>query len=62
MNKNDLLTTLFTSLLVENADTLLPVAWDLAQQHPFLALISGIWVFKQFQNKKVNDKKDKTLD
>ncbi|MCR6465159.1 hypothetical protein NXB04_20865 [Bacillus paranthracis] len=62
MNKNDILTTLLTSLLVENADSLLPVAWDLAQQHPFLALISGIWVFKQFQNKKVNDKKDKTLD
>ncbi|BCC80221.1 hypothetical protein BC30090_p315 (plasmid) [Bacillus cereus] len=62
MNKNDFLTTLLTSLLLENADALLPVAWDLAQQHPFLALISGIWVFKQFQKKKTNDKKDETLD
>jgi hypothetical protein len=35
MNKNDFLTTLLTSLLLENADALLPVAWDLAQQHPF---------------------------
>ncbi|HFJ9374840.1 TPA: hypothetical protein ACGW7B_005517 [Bacillus nitratireducens] len=62
MNKNDILTTLLTTLLVENADSLLPVAWDLAQQHPFLALITGIWGIQQFRNKKTDSKKDKTSD
>lgn len=62
MNKNDLLTTLLTSLLVENADALLPVAWDLAQQHPFLTLVAAAWGIKQLHGKKSDNPKDKTLD
>ncbi|MED1092180.1 hypothetical protein [Bacillus paramycoides] len=62
MNKNDILTSLLTSLLVENADALLPELMDLAQQHPFLTLVATIWGIKQLHGKKSNNEKDKTLD
>ncbi|HDX9701721.1 TPA: hypothetical protein ROY42_005644 [Bacillus thuringiensis] len=62
MNKNDTLTTLLTTLLVENSDSLLPAVWDLAQQHPFLSLVATIWGIQQYRNKKTDSKKDKTLD